>query len=78
VEATGHDGQEFGLENLEKLMRDSSDLEPIEFIDLLFRKIATPQQQDDLTAVAVQLLPHSAVSEAKQIANAETGLTEKP
>ena len=77
VEATGHDGQEFGLENLERLMRDSSDLEPGEFIDLLFRKIATPQQQDDLTAVAVQLLPHSTGSEAKQIANAQTGLTEK-
>ena len=49
-------------------MRNSSDLEPAEFIDVVFRKIATPQQQDDLTAVAVQLLGHIASNEAKQVA----------
>lgn len=56
LEATGPSGQDFGLENLERLMRDSSDLQPAEFIEQLFRKIATPEQQDDLTAVAVQFL----------------------
>jgi phosphoserine phosphatase RsbU/P len=56
LEATGPDGREFGLENLERLLRDSSDLEPAEFIERLFRRVATPEQQDDLTAVVVQFL----------------------
>jgi phosphoserine phosphatase RsbU/P len=51
LEATGSDGQEFGQENLEALLIHTADLEPAEFITELFRKIETPVQQDDLTAV---------------------------
>ncbi len=57
TEATGPDGEEFGLQKLEQFLRDTEDLEPAEFVKQLFAKISTaPQQQDDLTVVLTQFL----------------------
>ncbi len=53
VEASAFDGEEFGRERLERLLLDSADHRPAEFIDALFRTISTAEQQDDLTAVLV-------------------------
>ncbi|HEX4811056.1 MAG TPA: PP2C family protein-serine/threonine phosphatase [Bryobacteraceae bacterium] len=54
VEATGPDGQEFGRERIIDLLVQTKDVEPSEFIQLLFQKISTPTQQDDLTVVVAQ------------------------
>jgi sigma-B regulation protein RsbU (phosphoserine phosphatase)/two-component system sensor histidine kinase ChiS len=51
LEATGPDGQEFGQRNVENLLIEMGGLEPAEFIEELFKRIATPAQQDDLTTV---------------------------
>jgi sigma-B regulation protein RsbU (phosphoserine phosphatase) len=51
VEANVSNGEEFGRKRLGQLLLESADRKPAEFMDLLFRKIATPEQQDDLTAV---------------------------
>lgn len=54
VEANVSNGEEFGRERLGQLLLESAAEKPAEFIDLLFRKITTPEQQDDLTAVLAQ------------------------
>ena len=55
VEANVSNGEEFGRQRLGQLLLESADRKPAEFIDLLFRKIAMPEQQDDLTAVLAQI-----------------------
>jgi sigma-B regulation protein RsbU (phosphoserine phosphatase) len=54
VEATGPDGLEFGQDMLERFLKNAAHLPPTDFIDQLFRRIATPAQQDDWTAVLAQ------------------------
>ncbi len=54
TEAAGPDGEEFGREGLELFLLESAGLEPAEFVEQLFRRIHTPQQQDDLTVVLAQ------------------------
>ena len=54
LEASGPDGEEFRLENLERLLVETQTLEPVEMMGELFRRISTPLQQDDLTAVLLQ------------------------
>ncbi len=54
LEAARPDGQEFGQKGLEHFLQNTKHLEPAEFIEQLFRKISTPPQQDDLTAVLAQ------------------------
>ncbi|HEX4166790.1 MAG TPA: PP2C family protein-serine/threonine phosphatase [Bryobacteraceae bacterium] len=56
LEATGADGQEFGLERLAQFLLDNQHLGPAELIQQLFQKIAAPAQQDDLTAVLAQFV----------------------
>ncbi len=51
TEAVGADGQEFGLERLERLLLNTNSLEPAAFVERLFREISTAAQQDDLTVV---------------------------
>jgi len=54
VEATGADGEEFGQERLEQFLLHARELEPAAVIEQLFRRIASPAQQDDLTVVLAQ------------------------
>jgi sigma-B regulation protein RsbU (phosphoserine phosphatase) len=54
VEATAPDGTEFGRANLQRFLQENHSLEPNDFIAQLFRRIASPAQQDDLTAVLIQ------------------------
>ncbi|MBV9761562.1 MAG: PP2C family protein-serine/threonine phosphatase [Acidobacteriaceae bacterium] len=54
VEATGPDGVEFGQDTLERFLQSAAHLAPGDFIEQLFRRISTPAQQDDWTAVVAQ------------------------
>ncbi len=62
IEATGADGHEFGQQSLVNLLLKTKDLEPAEFIEQLFQNIATPAQQDDLTAVVTQFVSEAPTS----------------
>jgi len=54
LEATQADGEEFGQKRLETFLINTQSLQPAEFIQRLFQAIASPAQQDDLTAVLAQ------------------------
>jgi phosphoserine phosphatase RsbU/P len=55
IEASGPDGEEFGIKNLESLLLDTRDLEAGQFVEELFLRISNPMQQDDLTVVLTQM-----------------------
>jgi serine phosphatase RsbU (regulator of sigma subunit) len=55
VEATGPDGEEFGIKNLERLLLDMRTVGASQFVEELFLRIANSVQQDDLTAVLTQM-----------------------
>lgn len=54
VEASGSDGEEFGMKNLERLLLETGPLDASQFVEELFLRISSPTQQDDLTVVLTQ------------------------
>lgn len=44
----------FGQNTLESFLQSSTNLQPADFVDQLFRKISASLQQDDLTVVLAQ------------------------
>jgi serine phosphatase RsbU (regulator of sigma subunit) len=49
------DGEEFGCERLGQFLLRSTGSDPAAILDRLFEQIATVSQQDDLTAVLIQI-----------------------
>lgn len=56
VEATIADGEEFGRNRLSEFVASRRELKPAHVVEQLFQRIATADQQDDLTAVMVEFV----------------------
>jgi sigma-B regulation protein RsbU (phosphoserine phosphatase) len=55
IEAPAPDGNEFGIERLQRFLQHAQDLHPTELVERLFQQISTGEQQDDLTVVLAHL-----------------------